>query len=520
MTIVQTTNGNIRGSVEGQIFSFKGIPFAEPISGRARWLPPQPRRPWTGVLDAQNYGQACPQFVEERTASFPKARRQYLNALNGAEKTKEGDDSLLLNVWSPTLDKNAKLAVMVYIHGGGFTSGAANDLYESSPLAEKGVVAVAIQYRLGPPGFLHGGGLFDGEFCGDNRAFLDQICALQWVQENIAQFGGDPTRVTIYGESAGAFSVFQLIGSPMAKGLFHRAISMGGMAQTCAPASDYRLLARDVLQEAGVAPGDEAALIALDKSQLMKIHGSVAKRVFGKKHGGRYGLLGKEKVGFVGGATGTDFLPTTPLSSLSTGTANDVDLLLGTCADDGQLFSLLFPLPQALSARLFLSQLSGIIPRNDVAALIKYYRQQMRGRRCSDVMKQVNNDAFYRMPTIAAAEAHASTRSGRTFLYELDYQSAIDGLGAIHGIDAVLLFGGSSGKTLLHRDAETEALRDQMREAWVSFAKTGKPVAKGMPEWKSFDKEQRAVMVLDRKSRLMNDRDQNLRQFWTRPIHS
>jgi carboxylesterase type B len=292
---------------------------------------------------------------------------------------------------------------------------------------------------------------------------------------------------------------------------------MGGMAQTCAPAKDYQLLTSDVLHEAGVAPGDEAALLALDKSQLMKIHTSVAKRVFGNKYPGRYGRLGKEKVGFVGAATGTDFLPSPPLPSLSAGTANEVDLLLGTCADDGQLFSLVLPLPQALSARLFMNQLGGVIPNGDVGALIKYYRQQMRGRSISDVMKQANTDAFYRMPTIAAAEAHASRQPGRTYLYELDYQSAIDGLGAIHGIDCILLFGGSSGKTLIHRDAATEALRDQMRNAWVSFAKAGKPVANGMPEWKPFDNAERAVMVFDKKSRLMFNRDENLRQFWTHP---
>jgi len=516
MAIVQTTNGNIRGSVEGELFSFKGIPYAEPIAGRAKWLPPQPRRPWSGVLDAQSYGPPCPQFTGKanRTVFFPKARRQYLTALNGLSTKPESDDSLLLNVWSPTLARDAKLPVMVFIHGGGFASGAANELYDASPFAKKGVVAVVIQYRLGPQGFLHGQGLFDGDLCGNNRGFLDQICALKWVQENIAQFGGDPSVVTIFGESAGAFSVFPLMASPLAKGLFRRAIPMGGMAQTCAPAKDYQAMTKNVLQEMGVAPGDETALLALDKAQQMKLHTLISKHVFGKGDPDRYGLLSREKVGFVGAATGTDFLPVAPLASYSKGTPNDVDLMLGTCADDGQLFSLVLPLPQAWSARLFMSQLRGIIPNNDIPAVIKYYRSQMPGRSSSDVMKQINNDAFYRMPTIAAAEAHAAGHPGRTYLYELDYQSAIDGLGAIHGIDVVLLFGDSHAKTVLHQDAETEALRDQMRDAWVSFAKTGKPKAKGMPEWTPFDKAERAVMVFNRKTKLLSNRDENLRKYW------
>lgn len=516
MTIVQTTNGNVRGSTDGALFSFKGIPYAEPIAGRARWLPPQPRRPWSGVLDAQNYGLACPQFSTDQSVLFPKARRQYLSALRGPNALPQGDDSLLLNVWSPSLDQNAQLPVMVFIHGGGFASGAANEIYDASPFAKKGVVAVVIQYRLGPPGFLHAQGLFDGEFCTNNRAFLDQICALKWVQENIARFGGDPSLVTIFGESAGAFSVFPLMASPLAKGLFRRAIPMGGMAQTCAPAKEYQAMSKDVLQDMGIAPGDEAALTALDHSKQMKLLAAVGKRVFGTRKPDQYGSLSREKVGFVGAATGTDFLPAAPLASYAAGTANDVDLMLGTCADDGQLFSLYLPLPQALSARLFMNQLRALMPKSDIAAAIKYYRAQMRGRSYADVFKQLNNDAFYRMPTIAAAEAHASAHPGRTYLYELDYQSAINGLGAIHGIDVVLLFGDCYSNALLHRDAETEALRDQMRQAWTSFAKTGKPSATGMPEWKPYDTNERAVMSFNRKSKLMSKRDENLRKFWAK----
>jgi len=514
MTIVQLSSGPLRGSAEKGIHVFRGIPYAEPLQGAARWLPPQPRRPWSELRDATRYGPACMQFGSRSALRFPKTRMAYLRALGGSIVLEEGDDSLLLNIWTPSVDVGAQLPVMVWIHGGGFTAGAANSFYDAARFARKDVVVVVIQYRLGPPGFLHGSGLFSGELCADNRALLDQVCALQWVQQNIAAFGGNAVNVTLFGESAGAFAIYQLAASPRAKGLFHRAIAMGGMAQTCAPADDYHALTRDVLGEVGVAPGDDEALIALDSEQVKRLQAAIGKRIFRGKPMERYGVLGREKVSFLGAATATEFLPESPLDCYAKGTPNQIDLMLGTCRNDGGLFSLALPLPRSWSAKLFAPNLKGIVPGGDIVKMQACYRREMPDAAKGEVYDRVNNDAFYRMPTIRAAEAHAVGHPGRTYLYQLDYPCTLDGLGAIHGIDVALLFRTAPVDQLIGTDAETDALAEGMLAFWTQFAKTGRPSAPSMPVWQPFDSTTRSTMVLDRASRSVFDPDGHLRRYW------
>jgi len=513
MTTVHVEAGAVLGRVERGQHVFRGIPYAEPVGGLARWLPPVPRRPWSGVRDASEYGPACQQFGARRFIfPFPSYRRKYLQATGGGRPALDGDDSLVLNVWSPSVDRNARLPVMVWIHGGGFTQGAANALYDAAPFAERGVVAVAIQYRLGAAGFLHGSGLFEGEVCADNRAFLDQIEALRWVQNNIAAFGGDASNVTLFGESAGAFSIYQLAASPLARGLFRRAIAMGGMAGTCAPAEDYHRLTHDALADVGVKAGDAPALAALDRKQMQRLQKTMTQRVFKARPDDQYGRLSREKVGFLGAASGTAFLPQEPLAAYAGGTPNDIDLMLGTCANDGRLFSLVLPLLPALSARLFSKNFIDFVPGRDLPAAWAFYRERMKGASEREVLDQVNNDVFYRMPTIAAAEAHAAGHPGRTWHYQIDYASPVKGLGAIHGIDVALLFGTCRG--LLAQDEETARLVDQLRGAMVSFARDGLPSAPGLPEWASFDRARRSTLVFNRHSRLASDLDAPLRHFW------
>lgn len=509
MTIVTCPGGAVRGSFENDVHAFKGIPYAESMAGRARWLPPVPRASWQGVRDARQFGPACPMFAPRSIVSVPGVRRRYLHAIRPLDPSVEGDDSLLLNVWTPSVDEGAGLPVMVYIHGGGFTAGAADGFYDAARFARKGVVAVVIQYRLGPPGFLHGSGLFDGEFCADNRAFLDQLCALRWVQQNIASFGGDPACVTVFGESAGAFSVYQLAVSPQAKGLFDRAIAMGGMAQTCAPAAEYHQATRDALGDVGVAAGDAQALTALDKPKLQALHAAISKRIF---RGGedQYGSLTRQRIGFLGAATGTDFLPQSPLDAYASGTANKTDLMLGTCANDGGLFSFLLPIGRTLSARLFSKQLLGLVPNRDMEALRRHYREAMPQASKLQLLEKINNDAFYRAPTHALAQAHATDQPGTTYLYQLDYSSAIPDVGAIHGIDVALLFRNPPMGRLLEDDAQTLQLSELMLEAWTQFAKTGKPAAAGLPAWAPFDARQKVTMVFDRVSKPVSDVDANL----------
>lgn len=514
MSTIHTPLGPIRGSVDDGIHVFKGVPYAEPLLGPAKWLPPCPRRPWAGVLDARHYGAACIQFGRNGRLPFPHARRRYLAAIDGFRRVVEGDDCLRLNVWTPTLDREARLPVMVWIHGGAFATGAANAFYDCSSFAREDVVAVAIQYRLGPLGFLHGAGLFDGGLCADNRGFLDQIAALEWIQNHIARFGGDPGRVTVFGESAGALAVYHLAASPLGKGLFRRAIAMGGMPGPSAPAHEHHQLARDALQDVGVAAGDHDALASLDCAALARLQNAAFKRMLHARDSHQYGSISRQGIIHWGAATDTAFLPQPPLANYRSGTPNDIDLLLGTCRNDGTLFALSSPLGRYLSARVFANHIGGLIPNGDLAALLAHYRAAMPGSGMRAVYEQVINDACFRQPTRQAAQAHAAAHPGRTWHYQLNCESAIPGVGAIHGIDVALLFRTAPGITLLRDTPETLELSTRMRKAFTTFARTGVPTAAGLPTWTPYDEKSRATMVLDHASELVSDLDGPLLGYW------
>lgn len=515
MTIIKTQNGSVEGRFDNGLHVFKGIPYAEALDHKTRWLPPQPKKDWSGVRDAGAYGSIAHQFSNRGPElKWLAARTKYFRAIDVISSSPgEGNDCLLLNVWTPSVDSNAKLPVMVYIHGGGFLNGAATEIYNAAHIAEQGIVVVVLQYRLGPLGFLHGSGLFAGGYCSDNRAFLDQLCALRWVQDNIAAFGGDGGNVTIFGESAGAFSVYQLAASPQGRGLFNRAIAMGGMPDTYAPAKDYHQLSADVLADAGIHKGDLGALFHATPEQLRKIQGGVWKRLFTKKEDPRYGVLGRKRIPFMGAASETEFLPRDTMQVLSEGTPNNIDMMLGACRHDGRLFSLALPLPKKISAYLFAQYLSGIVPGNNVGKTARLYCGLPK-RKDASIYERVNNDAFFKIPTIRAAMAHASGHPGRTYHYQVDHTSSVPGLGAIHGIDVALLFRAGTAKTLLDEEASTLEVSRAMIEAWASFAKTGKPTATLMPSWAPYEAKTRQTMVFDTPLRVEPDESISVRQIW------
>src|SRR5579862_726477 len=214
---VRTQSGLVRGKMEDGVATYKGIPFAAPPLGDLRWRAPQPAVAWTGVRNADKFAPACIQVP-------------IVNKDLGMESVTTNEDCLYLNVWTPAKSANEKLAVMVWIYGGGFTIGGTSvSLYDGMNLAKKGVILVSVAYRLGAFGFMAHPELTaeQGGHSG-NYGLLDQIAGLQWVKRNIAAFGGDPNRVTIFGESAGGISVSMLSASPLAKGLFRGAISESG----------------------------------------------------------------------------------------------------------------------------------------------------------------------------------------------------------------------------------------------------------------------------------------------------
>lgn len=500
-SVVQTNSGAVRGLWENEIAVFRGIPYAEPPVGKLRFRPPARRGRWEGVRDATRFGQIAPQTDESPldNASLPQGVPQ-------------GDDCLNLNVWTPTLE-SASLPVLFWIHGGTFMYGSGSvPFYDGSRFARNGVVVVTINYRLNAAGFLY----VDGRPGAGCFGLLDQILALEWVQENIKGFGGDPSRVTIAGESAGGFSVGHLCAIPAARGLFHRAIAQSGGAQLHLSLESARVVGEETLRLLGVRPDDDDAVAAIKTERLLAAHRAVKANAFEllSKAGSHdapaiaFGLVPLPTYG-------TDVLPQPSLRAIESGSARDVDLLAGYTADETNIF---FPdgitepaLPavkHAGDAAFAHAGLSGV-------NVLDRYCELLGVNELRDVVVPFTTDLVFRMPSIRLAEA-ALRHNPRTYLFRFGWKGRI---GAVHALDVPFMFDTlnrhSEVLRMLGGDHAPQSLATVMHGAWVSFVKTGLPRHGGLPEWPAYDPVRRATMHLDVHSRIVDDPDGETRRLWS-----
>lgn len=314
--LVNTAYGQLKGEAGNGVNVWRGIPFAAPPLGELRFRAPQPPESWSGVREAIKFGPVSLQPVSTSGTRFGGTTPVY------------DEDCLYLNVWSPAVaEETGALPVMMWIHGGTFVTGAGSQpMFEGSKLAVSGnVVVVTVNYRLGPLGFLHlsplGGGL------GSNLGLLDQIAALEWVQQNIAAFGGDPARVTVFGESAGSMSIAALLAMPAAKGLFARAIMESGAAQTLNGEQGGQIAAA-LLAELGLQPGSDTQLLhKLPAGEIMEAAGRMA-----------YKLSGDSMNMFFQPVVEPGTLPVEPVQAIAAGAASGIPVLIGTNLHEGNLF--------------------------------------------------------------------------------------------------------------------------------------------------------------------------------------
>jgi para-nitrobenzyl esterase len=432
---IKVTGGVVRGRTEADISVFRGIPYAAPPG---RFGAPQPVPAWDGVREATRFGPPPPQ-----SGFFG------MDAL-----AEEGDDWLTVNVWSP--DLSGGLPVMVWIQGGAYTFGMSGlPEYDGSTLAPDGVVVVTFNYRVGLEGF----GYVEGTPV--NRGLLDQVAALEWVQANISAFGGDPARVTVFGQSAGGGSVAALLVMPRAAGLFHRAIaqSVAGTYFTPELAAD---ITRACAAELGLQPADlgtvDPALLPAAGDEVMAKMGQFA---------GRWGPAAHAPALFAPVVDG-DVLPTTPWQGLT----GRVDLLVGHTRHEQRLLSLV-------------SGLLGEITEAQATEVAEIFGPDPERYRESfpdpeERYEVVRSDWLFRMPSLHLAEAQLEA-GGAAYLYELTWPAPGmgGGLGACHGLDVPLVFGnltvGQPAMLIGDPTPEAAALSAQMRTAWTAFATNGDP---------------------------------------------
>lgn len=458
---VKTVNGLVQGASEDGLTVYKGIPFAAPPVGDLRWRAPEPAANWDGVKQTKKFA--------------PTPIQGSRNGPNMSE------DCLYLNVWTPARSPDEKLPVLVWIYGGGFAAGATSEpVYSGEKLAKKGVVYVSIAYRVGDLGFFSHPELSaeSPNKVSGNYGLLDMIAGLQWVQKNIAAFGGDPNKVTIFGESAGGIAVSMLCASPLAKGLFHGAISQSGGSfgpprLTTYPGENLKRLAD--AEKNGETYAKNAGVSSL--AELRKLPPD--KLPAGRGLGMSWPIID----GWV--------IPDDQYKLYEAGKYNDVPILVGYNSDEGGSFR-----PPQTSDAYIESVKTRYGPHAD--KLIAAYPAG--GDPPPKTSRDLMRDAAFGWQTWAWARLQAKTGKSRVYYYYFDQHPEGPGQGdkgAFHGADVAYVFGHLNPSNPQLRQDDHD-ISEAMVTYWTNFAKKGDPNGAGVPEWPAFSDETPEVMVFNK----------------------
>lgn len=488
--VVNTRSGKVRGSVVGGVNRFKGIPYAAAPFGANRLRPPRTAEPWSGVRDALAYGPKAPQLP------YPPPVDALL-----PELAVSGEDCLNLNIWSADLG-SARQPVMVWIPGGVFEFGtAAMAVYDGSRFARDGIVCVTINYRVGAEGFLC---LGDGD---SNLGLLDQVAALEWAQENIAAFGGDPDNVTIFGESAGGMSVGTLLSMPCAEGLFHRAIAQSGAAHQVISAAAAQRVGRRLAEKLGVAATREA-IAAVPLNRLLQAQAELKADLLAHPDPERWGAEVVVSLMPWQPVIDGEVIPARPIDRIVAGAGADIDVMVGATSDEWRLFLVVTgAIEQVTDEALARAVAAYGLP---VEATLAAYRAAHPNAGAGDLLAAIQGDWFCRIPALRLADAHAKSASA-TYMYEFAWRSPqYNGLlGACHALEIPFVFDTlGAGTEPLWGTNPPQKLADAMHAAWVAFATNGNS------GWPKYDLDCRATMRFDSTPEVVYDPQSAMRALW------
>lgn len=506
--IVTLAQGQIQGGIDGQndaIQQFNALPFAAPPVGNLRWRAPATPVAWDGIRDGRAFGAECMQSREGSSEFLDdilnglglNALQRHLAkiALQSGPPPIESEDCLFLNVRTANLDGETLQPVMVWIHGGSHQSGAGSQgLYQANQLVENGVVLVTINYRLGPFGYLAHPALSadDPRGVSGNYGLLDQIAALQWVSDNIEAFGGDPNNVTIFGESAGAQSVTEIMATPLSAGLFHKAILQSGASTYNANGLTTAIEGRLTMHEAGLEFFDGLVPAEASAADLRALSAeAIVAHIPNKAHLGGYALPTVDGV----------VLPKLIGEAISDGSIQNVPILAGYNADEATLFydsiqkpTVLVPdFPEALPDRL--SLLSDIYGDADAARLIELYRLDDPNSYQTAEMNMLGDDLFGVHMRHLAAENSDEGHPSYLYHFTRVTPSPSQTLGAFHASEIFFVF--DSHSPLAGLTDEDKALTRAMGQYWTNFARTGDPNADGLVAWPRYERDQDQWMTFN-----------------------
>ncbi|MBS0220872.1 MAG: carboxylesterase/lipase family protein [Proteobacteria bacterium] len=503
--IVETASGRVRGTVERDVRVFKGIPYAAPPLGPLRWKPPQKAAPWSGVREAASYGSMSIQA--ENVFDLP-ADLLRLFTLGGRQKISE--DCLYLNVWTSGLE-GRKRPVLFWCHGGAFITGSG-----SSPWTDGAnlcrlddVVVVSINHRLGALGYLHLDDIAGEAFAGAGTAGMrDIVAALEWVRDNIAAFGGDAGNVTIFGESGGGAKVCVLMALPAAKGLFHKAVIQSGPAVQMADREDGTKTVHQLLGELGLDAASAGKLRELPALTILKAQNAVQATV------SRASFSNRRRLGFNPVIDGT-FFPGGPFAPTAPSVSAHVPLMIGTNKDEMALFlGHLDWVKEAAFDTLVEAMTTYVGAR--ASDVIATYRKAQPGATAGEIGLAIVGDLGVRSLSLTIAERKLAQRAADVFVYLFAWETPVLGgrLRSCHTLEIPFVFNNLAEAALTGDDPARLALGERMAQAWIAFARTGRPGHAGLPDWPVYSTAARPTMIFDTECRVENDPYGTERRVW------
>ena len=505
--VVTTQSGKVAGYAAGNLYVFKGIPYAR----AERFMPPQAPEKWEGIRSSRAYGPTCPQAVrggwqsDEHSFAFDW------------DDGHPGEDCLRVNIWTPALADGKKRPVMVWLHGGGYAAGSGQELpsYDGANLARKGdAVVVTLNHRLNVLGFLDLSDFGEEYAASGNAGLLDLVAALQWVHDNIEAFGGDPSNVTIFGQSGGGGKVSTLMATPSAAGLFHKAIVQSGSMLRTMESKYSRRIGAEVLRRLGLTPSQVDRLKTIPYEQLLAAGEKAVAQVRAEAE--------KEGIStFIFGWAPTvdgNVLPAQPFDPQAPEQSRDIPLLVGTTLHEftTSTYVPFFRTVTEEQAVEVLRKKYGERTDEFLAALRKAYPDYQ-------PKDLVDIDFVFRPGAVEQARLKAAQQGAPVYMYLFGWESPVmDGmLRSTHCMEIPFVFDNTERHaSMTGGGSEAQALADKMSDAWLNFARTGNPGVESLPAWEAYTPQSGATMYFDNECRVLNNHDKELlevvRSFPTR----
>lgn len=486
IAVVQTEYGKVRGYIHNGTFVFKGIPYAQ----AERFLPPEKPDAWEDIRSSMAWGPVCP-LMNPVTL-----KPDMIEFMYPSDYGISNEDCLRLNIWTPGINDGKQRPVMFYIHGGGYSSGSSQEYppYDGENLSKTGdIVYVSMNHRLNVLGFLDLSAFGEKYKLSSNVGIIDLVAALEWVKGNIANFGGDPNNVTIYGHSGGGGKVSTLMNAPSAKGLFHKAVAQSG--------TNIRFQKQELTQRLGKAVVEELNLQPSQIDSIQKVPYadlSAATQRAMRKVGKELVAENNPDIGFRVGLRPTldgDFLPYEPTDPKALAISKDVPFMIGTAKNEFQLWgNLQMKNPPLDTIKNFIKKTYGDNADAYIAAVKKAYPEDTKPKDLIDV------DISFRQNAVRHANLKSSNSDAPVFMYIFTWQSPVfDGdFKAVHCMELPFVANNIAlWEELTGGGEETYVLADKMSKAWVHFARYGDPNHKGLPKWQPYTEENGATMFFD-----------------------